>query len=46
MIIQNTIRELLNQDKPTVGTHFMLRDPDIPELIGDTQMYDYAEFTA
>ena len=24
----------------------MLRDPDIPELIGDTQMFDYAEFTA
>ena len=46
MIIQNTIRELLDQDKPTVGTHFMLRDPDIPELIGDTQMFDYAEFTA
>ncbi|MFL2528393.1 MAG: hypothetical protein ACJ0Q6_01700 [Candidatus Azotimanducaceae bacterium] len=46
MIIQNTIRELLDRDKPTVGTHFMLRDPDIPELIGDTQMFDYAEFTA
>jgi len=46
MIIHNTFRDLLDQDKPTVGTHFMLLDPDIPELIGDTEMFDYGEFTA
>ena len=46
MIINNTFRDLLNQNKPTVGTHFMLLDPDIPELIGDTEMFDYGEFTA
>jgi 2-keto-3-deoxy-L-rhamnonate aldolase RhmA len=46
MIIHNTFRDLLDQDKPTVGTHFMLLDPDIPELIGDTELFDYGEFTA
>jgi 2-keto-3-deoxy-L-rhamnonate aldolase RhmA len=46
MIMQNTFRDLLDQGKPTVGTHFMLVDPDVPELIGDTGMFDYGEFTA
>jgi 2-keto-3-deoxy-L-rhamnonate aldolase RhmA len=46
MIMQNTFRKLLDEDKPTVGTHFMLVDPDVPELIGDTGFFDYGEFTA
>ncbi len=46
MIMRNTLRDLLDEDKPTVGTHFMLVDPDVPELIGDTGLFDYAEFTA
>ena len=46
MIMSNTFREKLDQDKPTLGTHFMFTDPDIPELIGDTGLFDYGEFTA
>ena len=36
MILNNTFREKLDAGKPTIGTHFMFTDPDIPELIGDT----------
>ncbi|MEM7079477.1 MAG: aldolase/citrate lyase family protein [Pseudomonadota bacterium] len=46
MVINNTLRERLEADQPTLGTHFMFVDPDIPELIGDTGFFDYAEFTA
>jgi 4-hydroxy-2-oxoheptanedioate aldolase len=46
MIMQNTFREKLNGDSPTIGTHFLFADPDIPEIIGDTGLFDYAEFTA
>lgn len=46
MIMNNTFREKLARGEPTVGTHFMLVDPDIPELIGDTGLFDYGEFTA
>ena len=46
MILANTFREKLDQGLPTVGTHFMFSDPDIPEMIGNTGLFDYAEFTA
>ena len=46
MILRNTFREKLDAGKPTIGTHFMFTDPDIPELIGDTGFFDYGEFTA
>ena len=46
MILPNTFRDKLDQGKPTIGTHFMFTDPDIPELIGDTGYFDYGEFTA
>lgn len=46
MILPNTFRDKLDQGKPTIGTHFMFTDPDIPELIGDTGFFDYGEFTA
>jgi len=46
MIMQNTFREKLDAGKATVGTHFLFADPDIPELIGDTGVFDYAEFVA
>ena len=46
MILKNTFREKLDQGKPTIGTHFMFTDPDIPEMIGDTGFFDYGEFTA
>ena len=44
MIMRNTFREALNAGKPTIGTHFLFNDPDIAELIGDTGLFDYAEF--
>ena len=46
MIMNNTLREKLDQDKPTIGTHVLFTDPDIPEIIGDTGLFDYAEFAA
>ena len=46
MIMCNTFREALNAGKPTIGTHFLFNDPDIAELIGDTGLFDYAEFAA
>ena len=46
MILPNTLRAALNENKATVGTHVLLTDPDIPELIGDTGLFDYAEFAA
>ena len=46
MILPNTFRERLAAGHPTLGTHFMFTDPDIPELIGDTGLFDYGEFSA
>ena len=46
MILPNTFRERLAAGHPTPGTHFMFTDPDIPELIGDTGLFDYGEFSA
>jgi 4-hydroxy-2-oxoheptanedioate aldolase len=46
MIMHNGLREKLNDDLPTVGTHVLFADPDIPEIIGDTGLFDYAEFGA
>ena len=46
MIMRNTFREAFNAGKPTIGTHFLFSDPDIAELIGDTGLFDYAEFAA
>ncbi len=46
MIPPNAFRAALDAGKPTVGTHFLFADPDIPELIGDTGLFDYAEYAA
>lgn len=46
MIMPNTFRQKLSAGKPTIGTHFLLADPDIPEIIGDTGYFDYGEFSA
>ena len=46
MITPNTLRESFDAGKPTLGTHFLFTDPDIPEIIGDTGCFDYAEFAA
>ena len=44
MIMENTFRQKLDQGLPTIGTHFLFAEPDIPEMIGDTGFFDYAEF--
>ncbi|MEM7253714.1 MAG: aldolase/citrate lyase family protein [Pseudomonadota bacterium] len=46
MIMTNTLREKIAAGQPTIGTHFMSADPDLPEIIGDTGLYDYGEFCA
>lgn len=45
-VIENSFRQKLDAGAPTIGTHFMLADPDVPELIGDSGAFDYAEFVA
>ena len=42
-MIKNTFRDKLNEGLPTVGTHFMLTDPDVVELIGGVGYFDYGE---
>ena len=46
MILPNTFREKLDRGEPTTGTHFLFADADVPEIIGDTGMFDYAEYVA
>ena len=46
MIMANTLREKLDAGKPTIGTHYLSSDPDLPEIIGDTGLYDYGEYCA
>lgn len=46
MIMRNALREKLAAGNPTIGTHFLGSDPDLPELIGDTGLYDYGEYCA
>ncbi len=44
MLIPNTIHQKLVRGESTLGTHFLFADPDIPEIIGDVGLFDYAEF--
>lgn len=46
MIIKNTFRDKLEAGQPTMGTHILFSDPDIPELIGDLGLFDYGEVCA
>ncbi len=46
MIMPNTLRQKLAAGEPTVGTHYLSSDPDLPEIIGDSGLFDYAEFAA
>ena len=46
MIKPNTLRTKLDNGEPTVGTHILFADPDIPEIIGDTGLFDYGEYAA
>ena len=44
MILHNTFRDKINEGKGTIGTHILFHDPDIPEMVGDTGLFDYAEY--
>ena len=46
MIMANTLRQKLDAGAATMGTHFLSADPDIPEIIGDTGLFDYGEYCA
>jgi 2-keto-3-deoxy-L-rhamnonate aldolase RhmA len=46
VIMPNTLRAKLSAGRPTIGTHYLSSDPDQPEIIGDTGLFDYAEFSA
>jgi len=40
----NRLRQLLNEDRPSLGTHIHSSWPSIIELVGHTRMFDYVEF--
>src|SRR5260370_26012946 len=42
----NRLRELLDSDEPSLGTHLLSTWPTLVELIGQAGNYDYVEFTA
>ena len=46
MIIHNTLRDKLASGQPTLGTHFLSCDPDLPEIIGDSGLFDYGAYCA
>ena len=46
MIMPNTLRDTFAAGKPTIGTHFLSSDPDIPEIIGTTGLFDNGEYCA
>lgn len=42
----NRLRQLLNEDKPSIGTHIHSSWPSVHELVGHSRMFDYIEFVA
>ncbi len=42
--MRNKLRELLNQNKPTMGTHLSSTWPTLWEVVGNTGCFDYIEF--
>jgi len=40
----NRLRELLNEGKPTMGTHVIIPWPGVIELIGHSGAFDYVEY--
>ncbi|MFN8524913.1 MAG: aldolase/citrate lyase family protein [Chloroflexota bacterium] len=44
MMRKNRLRELLNEGKPSLGTHVNINEPTIVELAGYSGMFDYVEF--
>jgi len=45
MMPRNRLRKLLREGKPTVGTHYSCTWANLVEIIGNSQQFDYAEFT-
>lgn len=43
---ENKLRKLLNEGKPSLGTHIHATWPSIVEAVGHTGLYDYVEFVA
>src|SRR5207244_13401984 len=41
---KNRLRELLDADQPSLGTHLHISYPGIVELVGHSGMFDYVEF--
>ncbi len=41
---KNRLRELLEADKPTVGTHVIIPWPGVVEVIGQSGAFDYIEY--
>ncbi len=42
----NRLRQLLETNTPTIGTHLFLCDPLVVEVVGHTGAFDYVEFLA
>lgn len=42
--MENRLRALLDQDKPTLGTHLSTTWPTMWEVVGSTGQFDYIEF--
>jgi 2-keto-3-deoxy-L-rhamnonate aldolase RhmA len=40
----NSIRRLLADNAPTLGTHLLLASPTVVEIVGHTGVFDYVEF--
>lgn len=45
MMPENRLRRLIKDGKPTVGTHYSSTWANLVEIIGNSQQFDYAEFT-
>ena len=43
---RNRLRELLDADQATLGTHLISSWPSVVELVGLSGMFDYVEFVA
>ena len=43
---RNRLRELLDADQPSLGTHLLCSWPSIAELVGHSGAFDYIEFVA
>src|ERR1043166_1823159 len=41
---KNRLRELLDADQPSLGTHLHCTYPGLTELVGHSGMFDYVEF--